>query len=241
MSEKITLSGVPETMLQTVYARAKETKTRGAITDNKAVEIIDIHKLADDMGDKTVAVDAFEDGNLVLVDEGHRGASGGETGKWLKRRDQLCEKGFSFEYSATFKQAVKGDAALTRRYARSIVFDYSYRYFYGDGYGKDYQILNLDDATEQAALDRYLIACLLAAYQQRRLFDDKRVSLRDFNLERPLWIFVGGSVNAVRKQGGRDVSDVTEILLFLSLTPEAYAKTLASSDTLTTDSKADRY
>lgn len=41
MSEKITLSGVPETMLQTVYARAKETKTRGAITDNKAVEIID--------------------------------------------------------------------------------------------------------------------------------------------------------------------------------------------------------
>lgn len=36
MSEKITLSGVPETMLQTVYARAKETKTRGAITDNKA-------------------------------------------------------------------------------------------------------------------------------------------------------------------------------------------------------------
>lgn len=41
MSEKITLSGVPETMLQTVFARAKETKTRGAITDGKAVEIID--------------------------------------------------------------------------------------------------------------------------------------------------------------------------------------------------------
>src|SRR5690606_34325439 len=40
--------------------------------------------------------------------------------------------------------------------------------------------------------------------------------LRDFNLERPLWIFVGGSVNAVRRQGGRDVSDVTEVLLFLS-------------------------
>ena len=40
MGEKITLSGVPETMLQTVFARAKETKTRGAITDSKAVEII---------------------------------------------------------------------------------------------------------------------------------------------------------------------------------------------------------
>ena len=41
MGGKITLSGVPETMLQTVFARAKETKTRGAITDGKAVEIID--------------------------------------------------------------------------------------------------------------------------------------------------------------------------------------------------------
>ncbi len=40
MSEKITLSGVPETMLQTVYARAKETRTRGAIRDEKAVELI---------------------------------------------------------------------------------------------------------------------------------------------------------------------------------------------------------
>ena len=34
------LSGVPETMLQTVYARAKETQGRGAIHDEKAVEIV---------------------------------------------------------------------------------------------------------------------------------------------------------------------------------------------------------
>ena len=40
MSEKVTLSGVPETMLQTVYARARESATRGAITDKKAEEII---------------------------------------------------------------------------------------------------------------------------------------------------------------------------------------------------------
>ena len=39
-SSKVTLSGVPETMLQTVYARAKETQTRGAVRDEKAVEII---------------------------------------------------------------------------------------------------------------------------------------------------------------------------------------------------------
>lgn len=37
------------------------------------VEVIDINKLADDMGDKTVAVEAFEGNNLVLIDEGHKG------------------------------------------------------------------------------------------------------------------------------------------------------------------------
>lgn len=41
MNEKITLSGVPETMLQTVYARARESSGRGAIRDRKAEEIID--------------------------------------------------------------------------------------------------------------------------------------------------------------------------------------------------------
>ena len=41
MSEKIALSGVPETMLQTVYARAKESKGRGAIRDPKAVALVD--------------------------------------------------------------------------------------------------------------------------------------------------------------------------------------------------------
>ena len=41
MNEKVTLSGVPETMLQTIYARAKESRNRGAIRDPKAEEIID--------------------------------------------------------------------------------------------------------------------------------------------------------------------------------------------------------
>jgi Type III restriction enzyme, res subunit len=198
-----------------IEAELFDKNARGLFA-GRAVEIIDIHKLADEMGDKTVAVDAFENSNLVLVDEGHRGASGGEDGKWITRRDQLCEKGFSFEYSATFKQAVRHSANLSERYARSIVFDYSYRYFYRDGYGKDFQILNLDDATQRNQLDKYLTACLLAAYQQRRLFDEQQAALTQFNIERPLWIFVGGSVNAVRSQGGQQVSDVTEILLFLA-------------------------
>ena len=39
MPEKITLTGVPETMLQTVYARARESAGRGAIRDETAEQI----------------------------------------------------------------------------------------------------------------------------------------------------------------------------------------------------------
>jgi hypothetical protein len=184
----------------------------------RPVEILDIHKLRDEMGEKTVAVDAFEGNNLVLVDEGHRGTSGTETGAWMQKRNQLCENGFSFEYSATFGQAMKasGNRDLEQVYARCILFDYSYKYFYGDGYGKDYRILNLADDTDENVRRMYLTACLLSFYQQLRLYRDKAGEFRPFLIERPLWVFVGGSVNAVRTQNRRKVSDVVDILLFLA-------------------------
>ena len=180
----------------------------------QAVEIIDIHKLKDEMGDKTVAVDAFEGNNLVLIDEGHRGASSGEEGAWMRFRNALCERGFSFEYSATFGQAVKNSAALTNTYARNILFDYSYRWFYGDGFGKDYQILNLDTDTQENHLELYLVACLLAFFQQQRLYGKCEAAFRPFNIDKPLWIFVGGSVTATLAK--KDASDIIQILRFLA-------------------------
>lgn len=81
MSEKITLSGVPETMLQTVYACAKETKTRGAITDNKAVEIIDRLDYDFSMADKDTAMHSGVIARTIVLDKlvktylaGHGGA-----------------------------------------------------------------------------------------------------------------------------------------------------------------------
>lgn len=180
----------------------------------QAVEILEVTKLKEEMGEKTVAVEAFEGNNLVLVDEGHRGASAGGNGAWMKYRNALCEQGFSFEYSATFGQAVKGNVELTNLYARSTLFDYSYRWFYGDGFGKDYQILNLEDDSNAAWMASYLTACLLAFFQQQRIFRDRESEFRPFNLERPLWIFVGGSVTATLAM--RDASDIVEILRFLA-------------------------
>src|SRR2546426_474955 len=178
----------------------------------QAVEILEVTKLKEEMGEKTVAVDAFEGNNLVLVDEGHRGASAGGEGPWMKYRNALCERGFSFEYSATFGQAVKGDKDLTDLYARSTLFDYSYRWFYGDGFGKDYQILNLETDGNAEWTAGYMTACLLAFYQQQRLHREQETSFRPFQLERPLCVFVGGSVTATL--AAREAPDIVSILQF---------------------------
>ncbi len=50
-----------------LFDKSKSAPFKGTI------EVIDINKLADEMGDKTVAVEAFEGNNLVLIDEGHKG------------------------------------------------------------------------------------------------------------------------------------------------------------------------
>ncbi len=198
-----------------MYAELFSKESRSLFT-GKAVEIIEVTKLKEEMGQKTVAIDAFEGNNLVLVDEGHRGASASLEGAWMNARNRLCEHGFSFEYSATFGQAMKGKKSLEPIYAKNILFDYSYKYFYRDGFGKDYRILNLADDSDEERRRLYLTACLVAFYQQQKLYADNPSTFRPFLLEKPLWVFVGGSVNAVRTQNRRQVSDVVDILLTLA-------------------------
>ena len=189
------------------------SKDGGDLFQRGGVEILDVHKLADDMGDKTVAVSALEGPNLVLIDEGHRGASSGKRGAWMGYRNQLCEGGFSFEYSATFGQAIKGDRELTAEYARSTLVDYSYRWFHGDGFGKDYRIVNMnEDAGEWRT--RYLTAALLTFFQQQWLYGRHGSAFRPYDVEPPLWVFVGSKVT--KSLSVKDASDVVEILRFLA-------------------------
>ena len=69
MKEKIKLSGVPETMLQTVYARAKESRGRGTIHDAKAEEIIE--KLDYDffLADKDTAMHSGVIARTIVLDK----------------------------------------------------------------------------------------------------------------------------------------------------------------------------
>ncbi len=189
----------------------------GSYGNEKSVEIIEYTKLREESKEKTVALEAFEHNNLVFIDEGHKGAGGDVIKKY---RDTLSEDGFAFEYSATFGQSIKAAStgkrkALEQEYAKAILFDYSYRFFYRDGYGKDYKILNLDDDTDEHIRTLYLTAGLLSFYQQVKLYGSARTSWQEYLLASPLWIFVGGKVTAVRTVNGKEVSDVVDILLFL--------------------------
>ena len=197
-----------------MYAQpfAKERRTLFA---SNAIEVIDIHKLAEQSKDKTVAVDAFEGNNLVLVDEGHRGASASEAGAWMDRRRRLCEGGFSFEYSATFGQAIKpgGSKALLQEYSRAILFDYSYRYFHADGFGKEFHVLNLEDDRDDEQRSLYLTGGLLAFLQQLYLYHTHRHELDPYLIDKPLWVFVGSRVTA--STGNQELSDIQQIIDFL--------------------------
>ena len=191
-----------------------EGNHRLASTRN-TMQVIEITKLVEEKtgGGLSVPVEAFEGNNLIFVDEGHKG-SGGKV--WRKYREDLAETGFTFEYSATFGQALAAanNADLVEDYGKAIAFDYSYRYFYGDGYGKNFRILNVrhDEETQTETL---LLANLLSFYEQRRYFKEKTEAVRAYGLDSPLWAFVGSKVNAVYTENRRARSDVLNVIRFL--------------------------
>lgn len=154
--------------------------------------------------------------------EGHSGSSATDSA-WLKRREALTKGGFSFEYSATLGQAVAGKKnALREKYAKSILFDYSYKYFYADGYGKESLILNLKKGAYFAEHEKlYFTACLLSFYQQMYLYRKYESSLHVWNIEKPLMIFVGKSVadktgSSETAEQKTEKSDVFHVLSFLA-------------------------
>jgi hypothetical protein len=199
---------------------SSEGHPTGLFADEATVTVIEITKLTERKrgGGLSVEVDAFGPNNLLFVDEGHRGASGEV---WRQLRAKLAEKGFTFEYSATFGQIVNGASpdkrpALLEEYAKSILFDYSYPHFYADGYGKDYFIINLRDKTD--TFNHWIVlGNLLSFYEQCLVYDKHSEELRPYNIEKPLWVFVGHSVTGGNsKEDKESLTDVQEIVGFFA-------------------------
>ncbi|XWY21975.1 DEAD/DEAH box helicase family protein [Bisgaard Taxon 45] len=237
--EELTLSGFSACLFdKNITPQTAFNFTQDDVDIRATIEIIDVNKLADKSGDKTVTVEAFDGNNLVLVDEGHRGTSGEQ---WLSRREALVKGGFAFEYSATLGQAVASGKTIAKQieekqkakakllfgkgtlkglseadfaelaldelematvrttavletYAKSVLFDYSYKHFYSDGYGKESLILNIKKQGFDEHLPLYFVAGLLSFYQQCYLFEQHSQALKEWNIEKPLMVFVGNKV-----------------------------------------------
>ena len=187
----------------------------GSGRDNE-VKVIEITKLVAEKireGER-IAVDSLEGNKLILVDEGHKG-SGGEA--WRDVRDTLGEDGFTFEYSATFGQALAAarNDDLVAEYGKTILFDYSYRHFHADGYGKDFHIINLQGETTEDQTGTLLLANMLSFYEQHLIYAEHTEKMRVYNLEKPLWVFVGSNVNATYTENKHPRSDVLTVVRFL--------------------------
>lgn len=176
------------------------------------VRVIEVTKLVEEKSGQgvSVPVSRFEGcNNLIFVDEGHKGTHGDV---YRGYRDALGQTGFTFEYSATFGQSLNAVSRdeLTDEYSRCILFDYSYKYFYGDGFGKDFKVFNLDKDEDEESVQRLLFSNLLAFYEQTTVFKDYRKDLKPYGIQRPLWLFVGHTVTG--KGGTADLIIVSRFL-----------------------------
>lgn len=166
----------------------------------------------------SVSTDQYPGPNLLLVDEGHKGgkSNSGDESAFRERRQALVGThrqhpveggaGFEFEYSATFAQIADGDAGFFNDYARCTVFDYGYRRFHEDGFGKSPKSLVTRDAHAQ---DVVLAAALVAFWRQVRYHGADTGRAQTYRLSPPLAVFVGQSVTGKSQ-------DVVQVLVFLA-------------------------
>jgi len=195
---------------------ASGLNSHGIFRDEGEVLVIEMTKFVEEKKGKgvTLPVGEFVGRNLIFVDEGHKGKKSEEQ-KWARLRDKLAESGFVFEYSATFGQILsERNKETLKEYAKSIIFDYSYKYFYLDGYGKDFSVLNVKQAkiSEQKFQETMFIANMLSFYEQLLVYEENKKLAKEHNLEKPLWIFVGTTVTKQKREGIPDVAQIVELI-----------------------------
>ena len=190
------------------------------------VRVLELTKLTADenstRGGVSVPTSVFDGRNLLFVDEGHKGV-GGEA--WEARKRELANGGFKFEYSATYGQAFKRASAgkaseREDEYARSIAFDYSYRHFHGDGYGKDFDVVNLSGEPSGDKRDVLMLGNLLVFLQQCACFAENRAEFAQHNIEPPLLLLLGTTVTGGTKEAEQGRTDIVDYMRFLNRVAE---------------------
>ena len=97
----------------------------------------------------------------------------------------------------------------------NILFDYSYKYFYDDGYGKNAFILNMPDGKDEDKVFEYLCGNLLKLVQQHAIYAYESDVMASFNIEKPLLMFVGNTVTGTKEEAA-SLSDVQTVVRFFA-------------------------
>ena len=189
------------------------------LTDTpNTIEIISISRFVPEKKDKGARIEpsSFSGRNLIFVDEGHRSKS--EEGVQRQIREALAgDEGFVFEYSATFQQAFAGDdddqRARRDEYGAAICFDYSYKWFLHDGYGKDFTVLN-SSGVEAEAGTWSLLAGLFVFAAQCHAFRSNAEALVNYNIAPPLALMVGREIAGSTRDDLATRADVLSALRF---------------------------
>lgn len=159
---------------------------------------------------------------LILVDEGHIGLSSNEEGEYRRLRRRLNVKNsFLFEYSATYDNLV---SSVQEEYENLIVYDYAYKHFFQDGYGKDFYFKTISENVDESEFDNLK--------ETFKVFNEKldvfqKVTHLDYpekkehfpvNLpDKPLLAFMGNTVAKPDDEGDNDeVSDIGRVVNYLA-------------------------
>lgn len=181
------------------------------------------------------AIDEYGDtNNLILIDEWHKSIQWWKDSSVQKKiRDLIWikENSFTFEYSATYWQAVSNsDEFIQSEYSNSIIWNYSYKFFKDDNYGKNFILNNVSDKSSKSISDNsdlneeQMIKILLSHIQQSLIFDSYKNNpqFKDYNIEKPLisifWQKVQnkGKNKDSWKASDSDELDVSEVNQFIN-------------------------
>lgn len=193
-------------------------RTRDFTDTPHTIEIISISRFVAEKKDKGTRIEpaSFSGRNLIFVDEGHRSKS--EEGVQRQIREALVgDEGFVFEYSATFQQAFAGDdddqRARRDEYGAAVCFDYSYKWFLHDGFGKDFTVLNSSGAEAETGTWS-LLAGLFVFAAQSHAYRNNHAALKDYNVAAPLALMVGREIAGSTADDATTRADVLAALHF---------------------------
>ena len=186
---------------------------RGLFT-GQAVEILEVTRLRDEMGDKTIAIDAFEGNNLVLVDEGTAAPAAVKKARgcaFATRCARRASPSSTRPPSGRRSRATPSSPSSTPRARCSTT-----RTATSTATASARTTRSSTSTRERSRTTWSCIwwpACCRSSSSSGSTAS-RSATFRPFNIEKPLWIFVGGSVTATLAT--RDASDIVEILQFLA-------------------------